>query len=77
MTSKRFKAIIEKDLEAFWGLDDLFDEIGGTTGEFQKHAVELLLEDVCALLDNADIRVVEVTGYAEEEMGNEVSKVDT
>lgn len=54
---RRFVVIIEKELESFWAMDELFEEFGGNTPEFQASAIEILLEDLPAIIDDASICV--------------------
>jgi hypothetical protein len=51
------KVIIEKELDAWWGVEDLLAAMPEATEEEKQMALmELVNEDVCALLDGASFR---------------------
>ena len=56
------KVVVESILDdGLWGWSDLLEESGGFNDEFKKAVVELILEDVCALIEDAkwDIELIE------------------
>lgn len=52
------KVIIEKELEPWWGVDDLLEDMTtATDAEKEAAIVELLNEDISALLNGASWRI--------------------
>lgn len=52
------KIIIEKELEQWWGIEDILGDMKDASQEDKETAIiELLLEDTSALLHNATWRI--------------------
>jgi transposase-like protein len=53
----RFRVIVEKTLEELWGMDEVYEIYKDDPAKFQEMAIELLMEDISFLLEDANIRV--------------------
>jgi hypothetical protein len=53
----KFRVIVEKTLEELWGMDEVYELFKDDPAKFQEMAVELLMEDVSFLLEDAKMRV--------------------
>lgn len=58
---KRYVVTITKELEDWWGLDDLEEDYPTDKEEFARRVIELLLEDVQAVVEDAEWKVEEVS----------------
>ena len=48
------KLIVEYEIEDWWGIDELLEDLGDKTKqEKEQQIIELLKEDVCCILENS------------------------
>lgn len=53
------KVVITKELEDWWGIDDLIESMPKATKKEREEAIiELLLEDVASLIEDATWRII-------------------
>lgn len=50
----KIKIMVEKEMEDWWGIEDLLDSMKGATREEKEiEIIRLIQEDVCSFLDGA------------------------
>jgi len=55
------KVIVEKELEKHWGIEDFIEALGPEISKEDKEEalIEFLMEDICAILENAKWSFIE------------------
>jgi len=66
------KVVVESIIDdGLWGWSDLLEDCGGFNDEFKKAMIELILEDICALIEDARWHIELIEDCEEKEMADE------